>query len=337
MTITKVDTPVVLSNNLSMLREEISKYVDTVTVEAESGKVCVEGSRATLAHHGPRSGRRCPCLHGNSELEVLRRENRIDVVGISHVDLDTVGGVMSVFGIKPEDTDFAREFWYVAGMVDTEGPHHIESFLYKTRNSTMLRKAFHAYWAFSQSEKGRIFPLRSGQPIDVREEIQDHFDVINSLLQKENLWAEHRDFEFEYPESWSKMSSMKLIQEGEVWAKAQADLDRESFKDDMGSVVLRVSDKFVNHMYDSYESYDPYEGVVNFNPKEKKITISLGNPIGGVSCIEVAQKAWGEGAGGHDGIAGSPRGQEMTFEQAENIAEEFNLAISKTKPKCNFM
>lgn len=74
----------------------------SATVEAEYGDLVVEGSVLTLAHHGPRSGNSCPCLVENRP----QGEQSIEVVGLSHMDLDTIGGCAALLGLKPDAPGF---------------------------------------------------------------------------------------------------------------------------------------------------------------------------------------------------------------------------------------
>lgn len=61
--------------------------------------------------------------------------------------------------------------------------------------------------------------------------------------------------------------------------------------------------------------------------RDDSVTISLEKPIRGISCREIVQELWGSEAGGHDGIAGSPRGKSMTEKDLINAAEALNNAI----------
>jgi hypothetical protein len=69
-------------------------------------------------------------------------------------------------------------------------------------------------------------------------------------------------------------------------------------------------------------------GIVAYNDSLGSITISLADPIKGVSCREVVQTLWGQQAGGHDGIAGSPRGQIMTELDFKNAINAFSQAVA---------
>jgi hypothetical protein len=55
--------------------------------------------------------------------------------------------------------------------------------------------------------------------------------------------------------------------------------------------------------------------IVAWNPEAGTVTVSLESSVSGVSCRDIVQALWGPLAGGHAGIAGSPRGMAMTDEQ----------------------
>ena len=48
-----------------------------------------------------------------------------------------------------------------------------------------------------------------------------------------------------------------------------------------------------------------------------------------VSAKELVQELWGNEAGGHTGIAGSPRGQEMTEKDMKQLAKVVNERYNK--------
>jgi hypothetical protein len=107
----------------------------------------------------------------------------------------------------------------------------------------------------------------------------------------------------------------------------QRALSTETAKTFVGNdgVVLRSSDQFVNHLY--VWGAHVYRACVSFNPDAGSITISLAEPVDGVNCCKLVQSWWGPEAGGHPGIAGSPRGQELTWEDAETAAQKVWAAL----------
>ena len=77
---------------------DIAKTINAeATVEAEYGDECLEGTMATLAHHGPRSNNPAPC--NTPDVPVLPP---FATVVVSHIDLDTLGGIYALQGRKPE-------------------------------------------------------------------------------------------------------------------------------------------------------------------------------------------------------------------------------------------
>ena len=96
---------------------DIAKNIKAeATVEAEYGDECLEGTMVTLAHHGPRSNNPAPC----NTPDVPELPPFATVV-VSHIDLDTLGGIYALQGRKPED----YRFWEAAEMIDVKGAHHI--------------------------------------------------------------------------------------------------------------------------------------------------------------------------------------------------------------------
>ena len=86
------------------------------TVEAEYGGSCIEGKEITLAHHVEKyKDNPAPC---NTDLE-----KTLDgaTILVSHIDLDTLGGIFAISGEKMDDP----EFWQAAEFIDLNGPHHI--------------------------------------------------------------------------------------------------------------------------------------------------------------------------------------------------------------------
>ena len=68
---------------------ELARSLDpAATVEAEYGNICVCGYAATLAHHGERSNNPAPCNW--PACPIL---NDGDVIVVSHLDLDAIGGI----------------------------------------------------------------------------------------------------------------------------------------------------------------------------------------------------------------------------------------------------
>ena len=254
----------------------LSNANPTHTVEAEYGEICVEGSVETLAHHGPRAGNPAPCLRKNTPATGVR------VIGVSHVDLDTMGGIMALQGIKPSFPGF----WEAAAAVDVRGIHKLSEI---TQNPYIVER-LNAYWAFS--EKNRVFAPRDASVVDVTVQVGDHAEALRKIC----------------------MGDDDLLKAGREWLGEKAKLAKSSFVQEESGVILRRSDRFTNSLYE--HGGEVAKAIVSYNDMAGTITVSLADPVEGISCREVVQGLWGDEAGGHDGIAGSPRGQHMALSDA---------------------
>lgn len=281
-------TTFLLSSNPEKLAEAI-KGKRSITIEAEYGDIVVEGSILTLAHHGSRSGNPAPCLAEVSE-------ELPEVIGLSHIDLDTIGGCMSVLGIKPKKH---RSFWELAAFVDVNGPHKLKTFEHSDVDNRML----HAFWAFNETHK--VFPPRDGSVMDVTSLIDEFMLAVISILNQ----------------------SEEMLVAGDKFKTDENDLNESSFVEGDSTVIVRKADKFVNHLYVAPGEAAPSKSCVTLNKERKAITISFSDPIPGVSACDIAQSLWGLKAGGHAGIAGSPRDSEMSEEDLYKAVSAIREAI----------
>lgn len=287
---------VLISNSAKHLKEALSEFNATATVEAEYGDETVTGSVLTLAHHGKNSGRPCPC-----SIPALP-EMGIEVVGISHLDLDTLGGIMAIEGSKNRHditclcNQYDSKFWELAEFKDLNGPHKVDQWYREYEDRQEVIDRINAWNAWS--EKNRI--PHDEAVSDITKYVDAAIFAIKEIL----------DGDEEY------------MMAGREWLEAKEHLDSSShIRTDESGVTLRSSDQFVNHLYRG-------KCVVALNTKFKSVTVSFADDIEGVSCREAVQELWGAKAGGHDNIAGSPRGQEMTIDDAERL---FHKMVSLLK------
>jgi len=290
---------VYVTNNPDNLKD----LFPTHTVEAEWGDRVVEGSIATLAHHGPRAGNPAPCIA--SVKGILIDPKDVAVIGVSHVDLDTVGGIRRLLGRHRLKE---LTFWKVAAAMDTVGPHRFEEILDSVIKDgsdwNTIWDQFHAWWAWSENH--RIMAPRGGEAADVTKELVDALDILDAI--------------FDLDEG--------ILNAGREWAAKKEVLEEDSFVKLVGEVILRRSEVFVNHLYNHEEK--TYRAVVALNHQTGACTVSLEGPEG-FSCRELVQELWGSEAGGHAGIAGSPRGRTMTWEEAEAAANAVAKALTASR------
>lgn len=277
---------------LSSNPESISAVKPHVTIEAEYGDIVVEGSVLTLAHHGSRSDNPCPCVDPKVEDAIfdlkqieLADDNEI-IVGLSHWDLDTLGGIMKFSGPFARDmsgpmTVFWQPFWELAAFADVNGLHKVD------RDHLAYRRLT-AWQAWSTANK--VYAPRDGSALEVSKEYAEATSVICHII-----GGDH-----------------DLLKAGDEFMRQQDALNKSTFMEDFDGVFMRTADQFVNHLYGHPTDGSIAKGVAVLNTEEGSITLSLESPIKGVSCRKIVQHLWGPEAGGHDGIAGSPRDRKMT-------------------------
>lgn len=276
-------TNFIISNDTANLVAALAPFAKSATVEAEYGDTVVVGSVLTLAHHGPRSGNPAPCLAENG----LAGEG-VEAVGLSHLDLDTIGGCAAILGRKPE----APGFWALAAFVDVSGPHKLGQASADPADMARL----YAFWAWSQ--KNRYLPPRDGSVADVTEQVMSAFEVIERICADD-------------PE---------LLRAGAEFHSAEEALNKRSYCEIEAGVIVRVADVFVSHLYVTPEG-TAARAVVAYNTVTGGITVSLADKVPGVSACTIMQGLFGKEAGGHAGIAGSPRGARCGLADIHATAE----------------
>jgi len=267
----------------------------SATVEAEYGAVTIQGSVLTLAHHGVNAGNPAPCSYDNGI------GDDVDVVGLSHFDLDTLGGCAAILGVKPE----AETFWKLAEFIDLNGAHKLQKGIEKAGATEADVAKLFAYWAWSKNF--RVFQNRDGSVSDVTAKVTEGCEVLRMILG----------------------GNEEILAAGEAFKLGEQKLNEESFVDGSGGVLVRVGPQFVNHLYvDPWGN--PHEAVVAFNTIHGSITVSFAEkPIGDVNAETIVKKLWGHLASGHAAIAGSPRGERMSIHDINDAAEEVVELLSE--------
>lgn len=254
------------------------------TVEAEWGDRCVFGKIGTLAHHGSRSMNPPPCTEENNVFGIVKEDS---VFGLSHFDLDCFGGILSILGMKPED----NEFWNLAGFVDVNGAHKVN----KANASDAAISKIYAWWAYAKTF--RYVPPKDGILDIEQSSIFGHLQVLQGILSENSIWLE----------------------KGQNLKEDEQALNQKSFIESSKSgVIARVSPDFVNHLYQTPNG-EVAHCVVAYNTKFGSVTISFAEE-GEFSARDIIQQVFPEKdsqgnflAGGHKGIAGSPRGKRCSL------------------------
>lgn len=267
----------------------------SLTVEAEYGAFVLEGTKYTAAHHQPIGspyvgrhitpfGRPAPC-NDNS----IPKLDENEVALISHIDIDTLGGLMRA-------TDQFKEnpvFWFYAEHIDTNGRH-------KAKRDHPCWIIYNGILSWIEENKPEIDTKRNN---DVSDFCYRAFSFINEALNDGHL----------------------ATRMGNAYLYLQDKLDESTFveKRPCGLVIRRTQGQRVNHLYRDGIA------VITYDEKYKTIRISVSEPMNGISCRRLAQEWWGDRAGGHNEIAGSARGQIMSEDQFKESTERFIRELIK--------
>jgi hypothetical protein len=287
-----------------------------LTVEAEYGSVVIEGTVYTAAHHQPSGpyagdhvvpgGRPAPCNDTGIPPVAWDVEGG-PVALVSHLDLDTVGGLLrAVAGSWPECFLFSEQFdgfWALAAFVDCNGFH--KRMRANAAPLDLLR--LDAWLAFTKT-----LPHTPREGVtDVTVQVMACYEALGRIL----------------------ATDAAALDAGRAFRNAEDALNDASFVAmNWGTGVIErkapSQSDFVNHLYVA-PSGNVGRAIVAFNPAHGSITVSLADAIPGVSCRDIVQSLWGPLAGGHAGIAGSPRGQAMTEEDVRAAIEAVEVALAK--------
>ncbi len=269
--------------------------VPDATVEAEYGDKVIEGSVITLAHHGERSSNPAPCNDPRADKVNL---NQDAVILVSHMDLDTVGGIMKLQGKLPEDP----EFWKAAEYIDVNGPHHV----YELDNE--IQNKLNAVYAWEQDNRK---PIDRNSVTDITANIDEYSAAVDKAVDLFN--EEH----------------INVISRGAEWAKTTTNAVENCLLAETTRVRVFATDgPFCNASYYSPTLDKIIPAVVSFNKKFNSITLSFEDGGKEASAKEIVQALWGSEAGGREGIAGSPRGQEMTLDDLLKISQVIDEGLS---------
>ena len=266
-----------------------------LTVEAEYGAFVLEGEKYTAAHHQPIGsqyvgrhitpyGRPAPC----NDKEIPKLED-YEVALISHIDVDTLGGLMRATELFEEN----GVFWYYAEHIDTSGRH-------KAKKDHPCWVLYNGILSWIEENKPEIDQRRNN---DVTDFCYKAFDFISNALKEGHL----------------------ATRMGNAYLYLQDKLDESTFvvEKPCGLILRRTQGEKVNHLYRDGIA------VITYDEKYKNIRISTADSIPNLSCRRLVQEWWGDRAGGHDQIAGSARGQIMSEDQFKEATEKFIAEIIK--------
>ena len=267
-----------------------------LTVEAEYGGFVLEGTKYTAAHHQPIGspyagrhltplGRPSPCNDPN-----IPKLNENEVAVISHIDIDTLGGLIRATDLFEDNP----VFWFYAEHIDTHGIHKAK----KDHPCWIMYNGLNAWINENHPE------IDNSRNNDVTEFCYEAFKFIKEMFTDSHL----------------------ATRMGHAHIYLQDKLDESTFVEmrPCGLVVRITNGEKVNHLYRDGIA------IITYDEKYQTIRISTADPIQNLSCRRLAQEWWGDRAGGHDQIAGSARGVLMSKDQFREATERFIRELIKS-------
>ena len=261
------------------------------TVEAEYGIYCIEGKFGTLAHHDTREDNPAPCNTDTVNMIEKADIKPGDYIMISHIDLDTLGGLMKIRNPYAFESILSGEFAKAAEYLDVNGSHHKVDLPRLVLNATLIRDEVTAADAYL------IKTRAPGRPVtgDVTKEIDSKIDTVNQIV---NMGSQFDDL-IRYGQEWEKTTT-KAIEERLVTQNEYVRLFDASDKGDGSG-----KGPFCNAEYTDPKG-NIHAAIVTVNALGG-ITLSFESAKTGMDARAIMQEEFGPEAGGREGIAGSPR------------------------------
>jgi len=203
----------------------------------------------------------------------------LDIILVSHLDLDTVGGVLALMGCKPENDSF----WEAAAFTDLNGPHRVVGSAHESQHAALA-----AYWELNQQVPA------STTYVDVTDIFELHEERVVQIA---------NSCRFTLAKGEAHLESLKA---------QELALEESSFVGMRGRVTLRQSDQFVNGFYHRSDV------VLALNPEHGSLTLSFNDDSG--NAADLMKAFFGPEAGGHAGIAGTPREKKYTTDDLTDFA-----------------
>ena len=265
-------------------------------IEAEYGEYMIEGE-ITLAHHGPRKDNPAPC---NTIVDTEGKEFRNILV--SHLDLDTVGGIMAIAGKKPED----KEFWAGVEYIDVNGPHHIHE--------------------LSQDVQDKINAVFAAEYDCNKDKLRPPFDKVYEVTNDVNEYANN------ITKALNPELNKEMIERGREWANdTMQEVESKLLYETDNYRVFNTNRVFCSAAYYSPEEEKIKPATIVFNSRFNAVTLAFEDGGKKYNAAKIMQEIFGPGAGGHAGIAGTPRGEVMTPDDLKKVEDKLDELFRKDK------
>jgi len=201
----------------------------------------------------------------------------IGTIGVSHIDLDTIIGVGKVSGLLSPKYD--NELFKDIEFIDLEGQH----MLYKVSSyNKELIISMNGIIA-----ENRV-PFSKDMVVDVTE-------IVLSILNKIN-----------------NLTEIEIIEYNKKYIDLQNRIEKGLYKE-IGNIRVFKADEFSNAQYINLNTKIEFDYIISFSNKSSTYTLSKRSDEVKGEMDKIMVNVFGDGAGGRNNIAGSPRGEKQEF------------------------
>ena len=267
-----------------------ARGIETATVEAEYGEECAAGTHATLAHHTTEHKMNpAPCVRD----EIQSFED--GVIVISHIDLDTLGGISILEGNKLHHPTF----WHSESIIDTKGYIGIKEI---PADDELIMKAFLGLEKTMEFKTGNHVIGKGNENIyDVTDRVYELLKVLHSLLSLDK------------DSNLIKCGLMRFNQ----YLK---NLTIKSVYQDASVRIFKTQQPqhYLIHKEDDVE----YRTCITLN--ERTGAIILSDISEELDCCLIMQQVFGPTAGGQFRVAGTPRHKRYNMKDVKKLCRHLN-------------
>ena len=293
---------VILCKNYNKSKEIAKEIAPCGAIECEYGEDTIdentEGVKVAMYHHGQHSDKPAPSVRWDVFEELDRG---LDNFIISHIDLDTIIGIMWASKIL-RPTNIAKEIGRLAELQDLNGFHYIEREILHKLKPTIKYRFLGAGYILSN--------------ISMEDNGEDVIDV-SRIVHKSILKIKDIIIEGVSPELKEKI---------DFWLQNKKEEARKNLKYENQVLNFYVSDKNLS------SAYCTEEGVckdinLQYNTSNNSITLAVFNEeiakdyFGEEGVLKPLKDFFGEKAGGRISIGGGPRDKKLTLQHANAFLE----------------
>jgi len=307
---------VIVAQNLKAAKEIATKYkgkFNLVAVEAEWGDEALEEPLVDLSlnHHGCRANNPCPAEIGIKKPEVLEDKYKGNTVYIvSHLDADTIMGIMWIENIL----ETSKEISKLAEMVaysDKNGFHNAQNYYQNLKDTDLYKKWLAMGYVFSRNSKT--------SPGELTNKINGIIYAINNIIKNTNI------------------ADTVVYNEANEWNKNISKSAKKALVYTSDNILGFSGKLFYCNNYNLLEN--KRDIIVQYDTEHKNIILAVFDKnvavdyFGEKGVVSLLQEFFGDKAGGHTTIGGSPRNKKYKQEDFLKFIKFVESKISLNKNK----